>query len=251
MENQPMETHQGSELARTLLSKGGSTGRNLFERTVESLGSAIKHGVVRPGDKLPSERELAEMMGISRSTVRSAIHILVEGGFLVSRRGRGGGTFVADMPPQWSTSDDPENTFDERSVHLFVEKRRVIECGLAEIAAERRSNEDLTMLRAMVGEMAELTEDFEAFRAKDAQFHLKIAQVSENPDLIRLSGELQDTLSSLLGLLPPSSEALLHSNQQHAELVSAIAKEDNSAARRTMNEHVGGTKHFMKGLLPG
>lgn len=251
MANSSNDNLGDGQLARTLLSKSGGSGRNLFERTVERLGSAIKHGAVQPGDRLPSERELAEMMGISRSTVRSAIQILVDGGFLVSKRGRGGGTFVADAPPSWSSRADENEPFDERSVQVFLEKRRVIECGLAEIAAEKRSEDDLTALRAMVGEMAELTDDFEAFRARDAQFHLKVAQISDNPELVRLSGEVQDMLASLLSYLPPSSEALLHSNQQHAELVSAVAKQDTVAARRTMNEHIGATKHFMKGLLPG
>ncbi|WP_048647114.1 FadR/GntR family transcriptional regulator [Nitratireductor soli] len=239
------------ELARTLFSKEGQSGKNLFERTVERLGSAIKHGIVAPGDRLPPERELATMMGISRTTVRSAIQILVEGGFLVSRRGRGGGTFVADEPPSWPTAENGASEVrSEREIQLVMEKRRVIECGVAELAAESRTDDDLRELRALVGEMAELIDDFQAFRARDTRFHLKIAQITDNPDLVRLSGDIQDSLGKLLAYLPPSREALIRSNQQHAEIVAAIAKADGTQARRTMREHVGATRHFMQGLLP-
>ncbi len=67
-----------------------------FEETVERLGTAIKVGLLAPGSKLPPERELAEQLDISRSTLRQALTTLVQSGHLVAARGRGGGTFVAD-----------------------------------------------------------------------------------------------------------------------------------------------------------
>src|SRR3982751_7059545 len=70
-----------------------------FEETVERLGSAIRMGLLTPGERLPSERELAEQLDISRSTLRQAITTLVQSGHLHSVRGRGGGTFVASEPP--------------------------------------------------------------------------------------------------------------------------------------------------------
>src|ERR687884_203174 len=70
-----------------------------FEETVDRLGTAIRLGILAPGSRLPSERELAEQLRISRSTLRQAIPTLVEGGPLPSLRGRRGGTFVAPEPP--------------------------------------------------------------------------------------------------------------------------------------------------------
>src|ERR1700745_35140 len=70
-----------------------------FEKTVERLGTAIKVGLLVPGSKLPPERELAEQLDISRSTLRQALTTLVQSGHLVAARGRGGGTFVAETPP--------------------------------------------------------------------------------------------------------------------------------------------------------
>src|SRR5881398_2242082 len=70
-----------------------------FEETVERLGTAIRLGILGPGLRLPPERELAEQLGISRSTLRQAITTLVQSGHLQSVRGRGGGTFVVAEPP--------------------------------------------------------------------------------------------------------------------------------------------------------
>src|ERR671933_528667 len=70
-----------------------------FEETVERLGTAIRLGILAPGARLPSERDMAEQLGISRSTLRQAITTLVQSGHLTSVRGRGGGTFVVQEPP--------------------------------------------------------------------------------------------------------------------------------------------------------
>src|SRR5215210_6480684 len=70
-----------------------------FEETVDRLGTAIRLGILSPGTRLPSERELADQLDISRSTLRQAITTLVQSGHLHSVRGRGGGTFVASEPP--------------------------------------------------------------------------------------------------------------------------------------------------------
>src|SRR6478672_11052045 len=70
-----------------------------FEETMDRIGTAIKLGVLAPGDRLPAERDLCQKLEISRSTLRQALTALVQSGHLVAARGRGGGTFVADRPP--------------------------------------------------------------------------------------------------------------------------------------------------------
>src|SRR4051812_50067849 len=72
---------------------------SMFEETVAGLGTAIRLGLLAPGTQLPPERELAEQLGISRSTLRHALTTLVQSGLLASARGRGGGTFVVPRPP--------------------------------------------------------------------------------------------------------------------------------------------------------
>src|SRR3954470_24559 len=106
-----------------------------FEETVERLGTAIRLGVLDAGVRLPPERELADRLGISRSTLRQAITTLVQSGHLVSVRGRAGGTFVTESPP---LADRPPPTlageWRER-----LDWRMVVETGAAALAAERIS----------------------------------------------------------------------------------------------------------------
>ncbi|MBA3262506.1 MAG: GntR family transcriptional regulator [Thermoleophilaceae bacterium] len=73
-----------------------------FEETVERLGTAIRLGLLQPASRLPPERDLADRLRISRSTLRQALTTLVQSGHLVSVRGRAGGTFVSERPPRWA-----------------------------------------------------------------------------------------------------------------------------------------------------
>src|SRR5205085_3880592 len=103
-----------------------------FEETVERLGTAIKVGLLPPGSRLPPERELAEQLDISRSTLRQALTALVQSGHLLAARGRGGGTFVAESPPL--TVGGPTPSPDHfRDV---LDYRVAIETGAALLAAE-------------------------------------------------------------------------------------------------------------------
>src|SRR5437870_4856974 len=100
-----------------------------FEETVERLGTAIRVGLLPPGSRLPPERELAEQLGIARSTLRQALTTLVQSGHLISLRGRTGGTFVSAAPPLGSG----KLRADWRDV---LDARVAIECGAAVLAAE-------------------------------------------------------------------------------------------------------------------
>src|SRR5436305_3658833 len=108
---------------------------NAFEETVERLLQAIRLGVVGAGERLPSERELAERLGVSRVTLREAIRALADAGYVESRRGRYGGTFVNESLP-----DPPEQaaaTVDSSVLEDALSLRYVLETGAAEMAAAR------------------------------------------------------------------------------------------------------------------
>src|SRR3954449_5976768 len=104
-----------------------------FEETVDRLGTAIRLGILAPGSRLPSERELADQLAISRSTLRQAITALVESGHLTSVRGRSGGTFVVPEPPLAEGSPGPLPDGWRQVLDL----RFAIETGVAVLAAER------------------------------------------------------------------------------------------------------------------
>ena len=116
-----------------------------FEETVERLGTAIRLGLLPPGSRLPSERDLAEQLRISRSTLRQALTTLVQSGHLVSVRGRAGGTFVAADPPLSQKAGSEPLGAHARAV---LDYRVAIETGATVLAAERATDEDLEHARA-------------------------------------------------------------------------------------------------------
>src|SRR5690242_6188235 len=116
-----------------------------FEETVERLGSAIRLGLLAPGDKLPPERELAGKLRISRSTLRQALTALVQSGHLVSSRGRTGGTFVAERPPLTEAGGELD-----QGAWAVLDYRVAIELGSVELAAERGGAAQFDRLDALV-----------------------------------------------------------------------------------------------------
>ncbi|MGZ5323520.1 MAG: FadR/GntR family transcriptional regulator, partial [Solirubrobacterales bacterium] len=117
-----------------------------FEETVERLGTAIRLGLLTPGTKLPPERDLADELRISRSTLRQALTTLVQSGHLLSVRGRGGGTFVAEQPPLAGAPDDPEGDALGAEAWAVLDYRVAVETGAAMLAAERAGPQDLGRL---------------------------------------------------------------------------------------------------------
>ncbi|NJL37146.1 MAG: FadR family transcriptional regulator [Leptolyngbyaceae cyanobacterium SM1_4_3] len=161
------------------LLRGAKPTINPLEVTLERLGSAIKMGLYEPGDQLPSERELAQMMGISRSTVREATHLMVEQGILVAKRGRSGGIFVSEHPL-------PESLMTLRlrlnkagaTLSEILDHRLVVEMGIAELATQRAEELQIKDLQDLVAAMQE-TYDSVEYRKLDIRFHLLIAKATQ------------------------------------------------------------------------
>lgn len=223
-------------------------GANLMEATVERLGTAIQLRLLEPGQQLPPERELAQLIGVSRVTLRSALGALQDAGFITARRGRGGGTFVAEAPPRWETAAaDAEAPPDNED---FAAWRALVEPAVCALAAGRITPDALQDLRARLRQLEGLVDDLPRYRAEDARLHIAIAEITGNARMVREVTQIQAELGRAIARLPPSRAALLHSNRQHAKLVACLAAGDAQGARAAMLEHVTGTARFSAGLLP-
>src|SRR3954468_3121054 len=137
-----------------------------FEETVERLGTAIRLGLLAPGTRLPPERDLAEQLGISRSTLRQAITTLVQSGHLTSLRGRRGGTFVVEAPP---LSQKPGDRLRDEWREI-VHQRTGPQLGTVVLAAERAEPADIAQLSELVDQMAD-ADEFATYRRADMRFH--------------------------------------------------------------------------------
>jgi GntR family transcriptional repressor for pyruvate dehydrogenase complex len=215
-----------------------------FEETVERLGTAIRLGLLVPGSRLPPERRLAAELRISRSTLRQALTTLVQSGHLVSQRGRGGGTFVAEHPPLAERDIEPLGD----DAWAILDYRVAIESGAVVLACERAEAGDLKRLDELVAKMADPA-DFEAYRRADIRFHIGIAEAARSPRLVRAMTEVQGDMSDLIALIAHPEQVLTHSNEQHRRLVKLLGRHDAGAAVRLVREHIEGTEHILAGLV--
>ncbi|MGW5669562.1 FadR/GntR family transcriptional regulator, partial [Micromonospora sp. NPDC003776] len=225
-------------------------GGNAFEITVARLAQAIKLGMVRAGERLPAERDLAERLQVSRVTLREAIAALRDAGYLESRRGRTGGTFVRSALPAPGAGDDAGELAREMGdrLHDALDFRRVLESGAAALAAGRSlaaaQRQHLVAALAASRERDPLTR-----RVADSRLHLAIAAASGSPSLAAAVADVQLTLDRLLAAIPVIDRNLDHSDAQHTRVVDAILGGDPEGARSTMEEHCDGTAELLRGLL--
>jgi GntR family transcriptional repressor for pyruvate dehydrogenase complex len=217
-----------------------------FEETLERLGTAIKLGLLEPGERLPAERELCRQLGISRSTLRQALTALVQSGHLYAARGRSGGTFVAESPPP---AEAPSAAL-LASWRDACDQRLAVELAVAVLAAERADAATLDPLRECITAMDETLEDFPAFRQADVRWHIGLAEAAGSPRLVAAMTEAQGQMSDLIAYIAHPPELLAWSNQQHAKMLAAARKGDGDRAMRIMAEHLKGTEHVLAGLLP-
>ena len=218
-----------------------------LEETVERLGTAIRLGLLGPGARLPPERDLAEQLGIARSTLRQALTSLTESGHLVAMRGRGGGTFVSKAPPLAESTRIELAGGHWREV---LDYRIAVEVGSAVLAAERRRPEDLARLREHVVAMRGVGGDFSEYRRADVFFHLGIAEAARSARLLAAMTEVQGQMSELIAHIAHPLPVLARSNDQHAQLVRLLDRRDGVGAAGLVREHLKGTEQVLAGLMP-
>lgn len=209
----------------------------LYEEVVGQLHQLIEEGKLKAGDRLPSERELAETFRVSRTSVREAIKTLETEGFVVTRPGSG--TFIAAVnvealiPPLASLLSRGKDAL----LDLF-EMRCLVEPGIAALAAERATPADILRLKEIFQEQERQIQGGASGVDTDAEFHFAIGQATHNPALQRL-------VSAIIGILKPIREQALQTPGRahkslafHRELLVAIERHDPVLARHTMQRHI-------------
>jgi len=219
---------------------------NSFEETLECLLTAIKLGVVAPGERMPPERELAERLNVSRLTLREAIRELQRAGYTESRRGRYGGTFVKTAPPRPAP---PSIAIAATALEDVLVLREVLEVGAAGQAASRRlspaERDDLTR---RLHECASVS-DHSDYRRVDSRLHLAIAEVTGSSSLTSSVAAMRMRVNALLDAIPVLERNLRHSDDQHTRIVAAILDGRPSVARAAMADHLGATAALLRGFL--
>jgi GntR family transcriptional regulator, transcriptional repressor for pyruvate dehydrogenase complex len=229
---------RGDSLDRTR--KAGKT----YERIIEHIRGEISSRKLRPGDRLPPEANLARSLGVSRPTVREALKVLESHNVLRSSTGPTGGTFVAAIDGAGVAEYLKDSIsllldVDELTLEELWEVREVTDVPAAELAAVRRTEQDMFVIEKTV-EMDELKEGVSI--ASDITFHRAIAEASKNRMLSLFAGSIHMTLRTLAEryvipevVLP---EVKRISQQQHRLIYEAVSDQDGVLAAARMREHL-------------
>jgi len=210
----------------------------LYEQIVRQIEDSILKGVLKAGDQLPAEPELAQQFNVSRTAVREAVKVLREKGLVEAYSGRG--TFITN-----GTSQSIRQSFDlmmkirqpEGSAGL-VEVREILEPQIAALAATRADEQHLAAMRQAIAVMDRTLHQAEAFIEADNDFHLSLAQAAANPLILSL-------IDSIVGLLKEQRMRIFRCNGggergqfHHKRIFAAIERRDPEAAREAMRAHL-------------
>jgi DNA-binding FadR family transcriptional regulator len=165
--------------------------RRTFEEAIEQIAEKVRSGDLHEGDRLPSERELAARMRISRPTLREAVKVLVEAGVLEVRRGQSGGIFVASelVPRELLRAGTAMRVSEVAGV---LEARRLLEPRVAQLAAVHADDDDFVAMQATIERQRELAADPDFLRHEDLflqldlKFHLALARATRNSTVVQL-----------------------------------------------------------------
>ncbi len=242
--------------------------QNAFEETVERLLAVIKLGVVGPGERFPAERELAALLGVSRITLREAIGDLREAGYVESRRGRFGGTFVTYVPPAPSRVELRRMAVEDAGkINDALTFRMAVETGAAQLLAQRgdlagdgggldaggldAGGLDAGGIReVLLTRLAAVNRACPGdYRRMDTLFHLSIAELTGSSLLTAACADARVRLNDLLNAIPVLQRNIDHTATQHTAIVEAILAGDTRAAQRAVAEHLDGTAALLRGFL--
>jgi GntR family transcriptional repressor for pyruvate dehydrogenase complex len=224
-------TQEDDQMAIQKVNKS-SVSTQVFEQMKEQLLS----GEWKPGDKLPSENELASMFGVSRVTVRNALQKLAALELVETHFGEG--TFVKETQTGASFQQlIPTAYFNDNSLWEILTFRRITEGQVCELACKSASAEDIDDLEVIYRKMEETKDDLKAFSSYDFQFHLQLAKITRNSIFVQIYNIVSDVLTMVF-----DSVVLQRGNQAglyyHEAILKAFKDHDSDAARKLMDQHM-------------
>jgi GntR family transcriptional repressor for pyruvate dehydrogenase complex len=210
----------------------------LYEQIVRQVEESIHKGILKAGEQLPPERELAQQFRVSRTAVREAVKALTEKGLVEAYPGRG--TFITESTP-YSMRQSLDRMMKmgqpEGSAYL-AEVREILEPEIASLAATRVDAEDLASMREQIAIMDNARKDPDAFIEADLDFHLALAEAAANPLILSL-------IDSIVGLLREQRMGIFHveggperGQYHHKRIMEAVEHRDPLGARDAMKAHL-------------
>jgi GntR family transcriptional repressor for pyruvate dehydrogenase complex len=212
----------------------------VFEQVAEQIEKRILDGELHSGDRLPTERELAEQFHVSRTAVREAMKILAQKGLVDMRPGRG--TIVID-----GAHEAMQNSIDlAMKLKLgevggsdnLVEVREILEIEIAALAAARATEKEIVAMREAVRVMDENLNDADAFISADNNFHEALAQGTQNTLILILVNSIVNLLSEQRKQIFEVEGGPQRGQVHHKRILESISRRDPEAARVAMRAHL-------------
>ena len=232
-----------------------STNR-VSEEVAGQIKRAILSGKLKPGNKLPTERELVEQFHTSRVSVREAVRALEHLGLVKIKRGAGGGTYVtgADHHPV-AESFWVKMQLSKGTLNHLTEARLLLEPGLCRLAAQRATAQDLARLDALVAAQEAMVRAGKETSSYDLKFHRLLIDAARNPILALTTAAVIDLLVNALQQARVGSGLTAHVVNFHRAIYNALCDRDGERAARLMTDHVADIQrrlqpHLIRGRVP-
>jgi len=219
----------------------------LANRVSEELEHLIVENRLAPGDKLPSERELARQFGVSRTVIREAVRALMAKSLLEVQSGSG---TVVRVPTTESVSKSVTMLLRRGGLSVDYDKvneiRRLLETEIAGLAAARRTSEDLEKLEANLEHLLQIQGDRELFAKNDVAFHIALAEATHNELFVVLLDSLSDVMLKVreTGFSTPGAAA--HAIDYHRRIYEQVKAGNVEEARRVMSQHLDRSEQIFR-----
>jgi GntR family transcriptional regulator, transcriptional repressor for pyruvate dehydrogenase complex len=212
----------------------------------EHLLALIGERQLRPGDAVPTERELTERYRVGRSSVREALRVLESNGVIASARG---GFVVAEASRPFNKSLQLLLTLEEANLRELFELRRILEVETAGLAATRRRRTHLAQLATAIDEMEHGLDNEDRYIAADVQFHLVLAEASGNRFVQHIMLAIRELLRRALSAIYRIPESAAQSIDDHRKIVAAVDSGDPAAASAAMRAHLDSVERAIHAAL--
>lgn len=215
-----------------------------LEVIVQQIKDQIKKGILKPGEKLPSERKLADLLGVSRASIREAIQALAFSGYLEVIQGKG--TYILEIATRYDEITKFFSEFSNYSLDYLMEARIMLEGEFARLAALNASQEEIDVIERVFNETAN-SKDLNTFVVKDLEFHLTIAKATHNPimnGLMKIIGEM--LYKETQKIIEISKDTRVNTIETLRDLVQAIRQRNAQQAKELMSEHIRNIKESLK-----
>lgn len=235
------ETHEVDQALFTAPGSAAVTRLSAVDTVRARVLLSIEHALLSPGSKLPRTELIAGGLEVSHITARRALESLVADGVLVRRRGRGGGTFVADEPPALDDSSVTAYRADEQSILRLIDQRSLMESAIVVAAAQRATAAQCDELDDLIRQSKNAA-DWHEHHIPDTRFHRLCAEISGLPEVPAYLA-CYEALTKYF--VPYPQEQLDEGRDHHARLVAAFRDHDPMAAVDIARTHVDALRREM------